>query len=407
MLIEMSKTDVLFVKILQAISFNGNFIDSDVHARVTQFADNVPYDISDIDFTAIKTVIKNTPFRFGKNAQMPIRSGMISLVYELIHEDTGKEYILKVKRRNIDERLNESINNMMGLLYFLSVIFKWVFSLDVIDVVARHIVLLREQLDFSQEERNTIEARADVVDVDYIRIPEVYECECLSGYAIIMERLPGKHLNDIPKDDKEVYRDLAIKYFLLHFIHHRFHGDLHSGNVLFIDNGPLSDDDAGMIERPRYQLGIIDFGIVTHFPTNIPNTLFYIFEHQHNREMLDSITRAYLNNFIHPPNMLRLLDEDVANKIVIDSSRIAEAVFIDGELFGQTHLFRVFRCISDNLSHRVVALHDIKTSDGFAKFEVSLSMCISLVSHLTDEDPNTHMKRVFDDMFHADIMFSK
>ena len=47
-LLDIAKTDVIFVKVLQSIAFNGNFIDKKIHNQITQFSDNVPYDISDI-----------------------------------------------------------------------------------------------------------------------------------------------------------------------------------------------------------------------------------------------------------------------------------------------------------------------------------------------------------------------
>ena len=178
---------------------------------------------------------------------------------------------------------------------------------------------------------------------------------------------------------------------------------MHSGNVLFIDNGADESDIGGL---PRYQLGIIDFGIVTHFPENITDTLFYVFEHQQNPEMTSLITRAYMNNFMHPPYVLDILDKEVADTIVKVASRIARSVFQNNEMLDQSHFYRVFQCINDNVSSDVIAKYDIKTSDGFTKFEVALSMCMSLVNHLTNGDTNSHMKRVFDNMFHTDIMFS-
>ena len=404
LLLELAKTDVLFVKVIQAISFNYNFLDADLHAKITQFSDNVPYDADDIDIVTLDAVSRNTSFVYVDTKAFPFRSGMISLIYALRHKDTGKEYVLKVKRLNIDERLGNSIDNMSGLLYLLSVVLNQWFSLDVTDVISRHLNLLREQLDFSLEMKNTLTARSDLADVDYIRIPEIYNFVSFSDRAIIMERLPGKHMNEIPIAEREMYSDLAIKYFFVSsVIHHKFHGDMHSGNVLFIDNGT---DESDMGGPPRYQLGIIDFGIVTHFPENITETLFYVFEHQQNPEMTESITRAYMNNFMHPPNVLDILGKEAARPIVKDASCIARAVFQNGEMLDQSHFYRIFQCINDNITSEVVAKYDIKTGDGFVKFEVAISMCNSLVIHLTGGDMNTHMKRVFDDLFHRDLMFS-
>ena len=406
MLAEMAKTDIIFVKVLQAISFNGNFIDKNIHDRITQYSDNVPYDISDIDYNVTMRMIADTPFTFTDKPGLPIRSGMISLVYSLQNKKTGEKYVMKVKRKNIDVRVNESIDNMMGLIYLFSIGFKWWFSLDVLDVVSRHLELLREQLDFVKEEANTVEAYNDLEGLEYIRIPKIYKCDGLSGRAIIMEHLPGVHMNDVSNFDKDQYRDLVMKYFFASsLVFNKFHGDLHSGNVLFIDNGPRTELDNAM-EIPRYQLGIIDFGIVMHFPKTITDTLFYIFEHQQNPKMNASISRAYLDNFIHPPNMMELLKSEEADEIMKATGSVARSVFQEGVLLDQVHFYKVFKGISDNLSSEFVKKHDVRTTDGLVKLEVAVSMCMSMVSHLTLGDPNTHLKNVFDEMFHCDIMFS-
>lgn len=406
MLAEMAKTDIIFVKVLQAISFNGNFIDKNIHDRITQYSDNVPYDISDIDHNVTMRMIADTPFTFTDKPGLPIRSGMISLVYSLQNKKTGEKYVMKVKRKNIDTQVNESIDHMMGLIYLLSMGFRWWFNLDIFDVVLRHLDLLREQLDFVKEEANTVEAYNDLEGLEYLRIPKIYKCDGLSGRAIIMEHLPGVHMNKVPNIDKDHYRDLAIKYFFASsLVFNKFHGDLHSGNVLFIDNGPQTEMDAAM-GNPRYQLGIVDFGIVMHFPITITNTLFYIFEHQQNPDMCASISLAYLENFIHPPNMMELLSDHSVDAIMKSTSEVARAVFQEGVLLDQVHFYKILKGINDNIPPEFIAKYNVRTSDGLVKLEVAVSMCMSLVSHLTLGDPNTHLKNVFDEMFHCDIMFS-
>ena len=405
-LVEMAKTDVIFVKVLQSISFNGNFIDKNVHDQITQFSDNVPYDTSDIDCNVSMRMMADTPFTFTDRPGLPIRSGMISLVYALQNKKTGEKYVMKVKRKNIDARVNESIDNMMGLLYLLSMAFRLWSSFDVLDVISRHLELLREQLDFVKEEANTVEAYNDLEGLEYIRVPKIYKCDGLSGQAIIMEHLPGEHMNDVLDIDKPHYRDLVIKYFFASsMVHNKFHGDLHSGNVLLIDNGPRTELDNAM-EIPRYQLGIIDFGIVMHFPKAITDTIFYIFEHQQNPKMNESISRAYLDNFIHPSNMMELLTDKEADEIMKATGSVARSVFQEGTILDQVQFYKIFKGISDNLSSEFVKNHNVRTTDGLVKLEVAVSMCMSLVSHLTLGDPNTHLKRVFDEMFHCDIMFS-
>jgi hypothetical protein len=85
---------------------------------------------------------------------------------------------------------------------------------------------------------------------------------------------------------------------------------------------------------------------------------------------------------------------------------VARSVFQEGALLDQVHFYKIFKGISANLSSEFVKKHGVRTTDGLVKLEVAVSMCMSIVSHLTEGDPNTHLKRVFDEMFHCDIMFS-
>ena len=281
------------------------------------------------------------------------------------------------------------------------------FSLDVIDVIMRHLDLLRDQLDYKQEEMNTIAAYNDLQDIGYIRIPKVYKCEDLYGRAIIMEYLPGKHMNYVSEHDKVIHRDLIIKYFFASsMVHHKFHGDLHSGNILFIDNEEDQTETNKSSTYPRYQIGVIDFGIVMHFPKNVPDTLFYIFEHQKDPKMINNISREYIENFIEPSNMLDILPDNKVNDILTATNRVVCELFHEGRPLDQSQFYEIFKGINDNLSREFVTKHGVKTNDGLVKLEVAISMCMNLVSHMTEGDPNTYLKRVFDDMFHSDIMFS-
>ena len=114
----------------------------------------------------------------------------------------------------------------------------------------------------------------------------------------------------------------------------------------------------------------------------------------------------YLKCAIHPANILDILPDDKVDAIMDATNGIAKSLFQDGSMLDQSAFYKVFKCISDNLSHEFVTKHNVRTSDGLVKLEVAVSMCINMVSHLTTGDPNTHLKRVFDEMFHSDIMFS-
>ena len=54
-----------------------------------------------------------------ENKDKPLKSGMISLIYKARDVKTNEEVILKLKRKNIEERLEDGIEK---LLFFLKIV---------------------------------------------------------------------------------------------------------------------------------------------------------------------------------------------------------------------------------------------------------------------------------------------
>ena len=215
-----------------------------------------------------------------------------------------------------------------------------------------------------------------------------------------MEYIDGHKITDITEEARKEYTVMVSKYFFVStIIHKNFHGDLHSGNVLFIDNG---DDDYNN-DIPRYQVGIIDFGIVVHFSPNVIDTLYYIFENQKKTEMIPTIVKKYLNNFMHPLNLLDILGKKIADPIVEDLSCIAVNVFTNVERLDQTQFYKIFKRLNNHLTPELIKRYDIKTHDSFIKLEVAVSMVNAILIYITKGDVNNCLKQAFDSLFHSSL----
>ena len=210
--INMANTDVLFVKIIQAISYSNSVIGEGQHENLTKYTDNVPYSNGDINYELLNSITNCYPLRLESPQNVPYRSGMISLVYILKELDTDNYYILKLKRVNIDKKLNESIHCMKSLLHIINWISYWIYSIDLTDPIRRHIDLLKVQLDFNQEIDNTRVMKEKFKNIDYVVIPDVPQKfnQAHQDY-IIMEMLSGKHIQEIHQDEYEVFSRLLIK----------------------------------------------------------------------------------------------------------------------------------------------------------------------------------------------------
>ena len=70
-----------------------------------------------------------------------------------------------------------------------------------------------------------------------------------------MEYINGMPINQILEEDYEAFAKQVLKFGLVTtLIHGVSHGDLHSGNVLFIKD----END----KKYKYKVGVLDFGII-------------------------------------------------------------------------------------------------------------------------------------------------
>ena len=148
---KLSSINMFYVKMFQAISSDNNVLSTDVQQYLSNFTDHVPYSDEDID-TSYFDVLRKYKYKLG--CITPINSGVMSLVYEIYNENDEK-FIMKVKRKNIDHRLQESIEEMRFIIDTISLL-PYVSSMNLKDVFAENIESFIEQLDFNKEVCNMI-----------------------------------------------------------------------------------------------------------------------------------------------------------------------------------------------------------------------------------------------------------
>ncbi|NDA90437.1 MAG: AarF/ABC1/UbiB kinase family protein, partial [Alphaproteobacteria bacterium] len=248
----LAQKNILYVKMFQAISLNNNLIDDTMNSELLKYTDSAPYTEDDIDIDLFEAMI-NIYTLVPCNDTIPMKSGMISIVYKL-RDVNGGDVILKMKRKNIDAKLEDAIEKLLFFIEAISLIPQFN-VLDIPSVIKKNIALLRQQLDFQEEVKNTLEMAENCKNLKYIKIPKVYK-EVTESYPniIMMEYINGVHISKLDDTDYNEYAKLVMKYGFVSIINNSVtHGDLHAGNIIFIKNA----------EDPVYQLGLIDFGIVT------------------------------------------------------------------------------------------------------------------------------------------------
>jgi predicted unusual protein kinase regulating ubiquinone biosynthesis (AarF/ABC1/UbiB family) len=248
---------VLYVKVLQAVALNSD--NAELNNYFLSMTDQAPWSDADIDYDTIRAFQEKhrlvTGSTGGQCSLKPCNSGMISLVFKFYTETQPQKcLVLKVKRRGIDAELKRAVANLSFLLWLLNFI-PVIKASKVRDTVERSLADIRRQTDFELEVANMEMMRQFTADLAYIKIPTVIDH---SSTGILMECLVGRTISQLPPTEREPYAKSIIRFGVNCAIQHGIsHGDLHSGNILFLEPSP---------EAGSGPIGVLDFGIVVRLP---------------------------------------------------------------------------------------------------------------------------------------------
>ncbi len=256
---KLSKKNILYVKVFQACALNTAIVDNALNHKLMKFCDNAPWALNDIDMETLQQLEEQHHIHISAK-QQPINAGMISLVYKgTLGQVDGivKPIIVKIKRKNIEQRLQDAIEHVL----FVLMLVEWVPFLNTYDlpaVVRKNINLLTQQVNFETEVKNMQKFQTYCQRLNYIKIPQVYPAVTTQlPNVILMEYVEGKTIQHIEKADRAMYAKLLMKFvYLTTFLYGSYHGDLHLGNILFLKDPAPTDNSNGC------KLCILDFGIV-------------------------------------------------------------------------------------------------------------------------------------------------
>uniref|UniRef100_A0A6C0B1A6 ABC1 atypical kinase-like domain-containing protein n=1 Tax=viral metagenome TaxID=1070528 RepID=A0A6C0B1A6_9ZZZZ len=393
----LAKRNILYVKLFQAISLNNQFIDEEINNQLLQYTDSAPYSVDDVNCELIIQVMQQYNLKSKELFLKPINSGMISLVYKVLN-DKNENIILKVKRHNIDTTLNNALERLQFFVYILSCI-PYFNTFNIPSTINKNILLLREQLDFTKEVKNTLEISNLCKDIHYIKIPRIYE-EVTKEYPdiIMMEYIDGQHILQVNKKDYEIYAKLVLKYGFVSLMYHGVtHGDLHSGNILFIKNEKKNDSDTTL----EYQIGLIDFGIIIKI----------------NKQMTEMFLDAISDVFSESGRVtgIKLLPYMISNfdtlpnhnkqHVYDEIGEIIDKVITSSKEANQLKIYEFFHKFNTYLSNEDFKKYDISVSDDFIKLQMGLAMSHGVSMHLCNEDYMIFANKVICELFHMDLLY--
>lgn len=384
----LSKQNMLYIKMFQAIALNKNLLNDAMSQHLLKYSDNVDYTEYDLDEQLLREIMEKYNLKFDGPIE-PINSGMIALVYKLKTE-LGADVILKIKRKNIDYRLREDINKLQDLLRVVELVpfFKYFcYYIDIPTIVKNNIDFLVQQTDFNREVENIQIMKNRCKYLKYVVIPSVYtELTHYYPNAILMEYINGKKLEQVDKEDYITYAKLNIKFgFACCFNFGLAHGDLHSGNILFIKE-----------EDNVYKLGILDYGILYRFDEIIKNQyteifagLFYIDETE--------TAKKLLRVMFEPEKEIKCLDLTVYNKLVSILAKQLSMLIKSDASADQLQLHECLKNMTECL--KICNYEDkIRINDTFIKLQLVVAMSHGVTMSLCGDTYKDLTREVLDEM---------
>jgi len=287
---ELSSLNIIFIKIFQWLFCEDFLKDELLIKNLEIFTNNCKYNKNDIDFDLINFIkVEYNNKNINLNIDLiPINSGSINLIFKC--EMNNNQVILKINRKNIKKKLDDSIN----FFNFLN-IFKFLDKYNILNIIQKNQDFLLNQIDLQYEIENQKLFIEKYSKYEYVKIPLIYNLDEIKGNYILMEYINGYNLHNIPNNEKNIFSENFNKFILSFLNTHIIHGDLHFGNILFKKENNIN------------KIVLIDFGIILQLNINQVNWLYKSLKSNSKKELI-----KYL---IHIEKLYDNINHSIINKI--------------------------------------------------------------------------------------------
>lgn len=394
---DLANINILYVKIFQAFAHNNNLIDETTNNNLLKFTNKAPWKYNDINFYNLIKVCEKYDIVLRTGFERPINSGMISLVFKGIRRSDNKDIIIKIKRVNIEKKLSQAIVNLQFFVDLLSYIpFIKNYNLD--EIVNKNINNILEQTNFVKEVNNLKLIKTNCKNLEYVIIPEVFE-EVTNNFpdVIMMEFINGIQINEINKDDYDGFAQQIIKFGIVtSLIHGVTHGDLHSGNILFIKD----DNDLNY----KYKIGIIDFGIITMIEEKYRLAMFNIVIDFFSSQPNEIAKKILHSGIIEPLDTLNKLPPCHYNQIYNIITELVQEVLSNSKTANQLQIYKFLITFNNYINSYKLGEIGLHINNEFRKIQLTVAMSHGVTITLCNGNFIDAADKVINDLLHTDLL---
>jgi len=393
----LANVNILYVKVFQAIALNNSLIDENINNTLLKFTDSAPWTRDDIDVDTLNALKEDQQLVICDGIYNPINSGMISLVFKATRISDNSNVIIKIKRRMIERKLKDAIDNLMFFMNFLS-FFSLVKQYQLAEVVNKNIDIIKHQVNFDEEVQNIVKIKTNCINLKYVKIPEVFK-EVTDKYpnVILMEQIDGVPINKVKEEDYNEFAKSVLKFgFVTTLLHGITHGDLHSGNILFIKD----DND----KKYKHKIGVLDFGIIYEIDSQFKGVLFDVLTEMFNNPPEVTATKLLDSGLIEPLELVKSLSVEHRTNIINLGSKMINDTLNNPNNANQIQLYKFMSEFKKYISNPEIASLGLRPSDNFVKTQLVLAMAHGITLTLCKDDYMTFANKVINELFHIDII---
>ncbi len=213
-----------------------------------------PFAYADVERTLAVELRARPDKLFAELDANPLASASIAQVHAARLHD-GRQVVVKIQRPHIERRVAADIRILRIGASIISLVptVELANPVGIIDDFDRTI---REELDFRREAANMDEFNRIMEELGHgdVRAPRIVH-ELTTRRVITMERFYGVRVDDVEKvraraEDTEAKLVHGLRcWFQSMILYGFFHGDVHAGNLMMLDDGALGFLDFGIIGR--------------------------------------------------------------------------------------------------------------------------------------------------------------
>jgi predicted unusual protein kinase regulating ubiquinone biosynthesis (AarF/ABC1/UbiB family) len=393
----LSCINMLYVKFFQAIASNNNLIDEKTNVELLKFTDKVPWSHNDIRIEELNDICSKYELVLNGKPEEPINSGMISLVYKGIRKSDNSQVIIKMRRNNIVNRLNDAIENLKYVIYLLSFI-PSIHKYHITEIIDKNVEIIRHQTNFNEEIMNIIEVRNNCKMLKYVKIPLVFgEVTKYNPNFILMEYIDGMKMNQIDKQDYYNFAKQVLKFTLVtSIVHGVAHGDLHSGNILFIKD---ETDD-----KYPFKIGVVDFGIIYRMEASYKIMLFEFFTNVLKIPVKDTVTNLFNSNIIEPVGIIHQIPKKHYESIINIGIEVLGEAINNVKKTNQMQIYLFLSKLKDFLNDSELKKYGIRPNENLLKSLFAMSMGHGVTLTLCEDNIIELFNTVVDELFHINML---